>query len=305
MKPVIISAVIILNITMNSIVIAVIAKYPQLREDRTALFMLSLTLSDLAAGCTYMPISAALCSNATPHVRNMHVYLPKIHEICMTWFSFCSLHSLCWVTVSKMVAILKPFRYEQLFTRKRCYAIIACIWSTGALIGLARSRSFVSWNLTACSSYVTTLPENSKFLEVGLLLFIVFPVITIVYATARIIIVIIRVHYQITMQVNSIGGQSVVTGNSGSLTMQSIRSGRNVLVICAGILVLAMPFTAYALARIMGLETELPYWYTFVAPWIMMCNSFVNSILYLILFRSVRKRTMEMFTDIFQLCCFQ
>ena len=38
-KPVIISAVIMLNITLNIIVIALIVKYPQLRENRATLFM--------------------------------------------------------------------------------------------------------------------------------------------------------------------------------------------------------------------------------------------------------------------------
>ena len=42
-KPVIVSAMIILNITLNVTVIVVIVKYPQLREDRTTLFMLSLS----------------------------------------------------------------------------------------------------------------------------------------------------------------------------------------------------------------------------------------------------------------------
>ena len=57
---------------------AVIVKYPQLWEDCTTVFMFSLTLSDLACGCTAMPISAAVCSSATPNVRNMSRYLPKI-----------------------------------------------------------------------------------------------------------------------------------------------------------------------------------------------------------------------------------
>ena len=48
MKPVIISAVVVINVILNVLVIAVIARYPQLREDRSALFALSLTLSDLA-----------------------------------------------------------------------------------------------------------------------------------------------------------------------------------------------------------------------------------------------------------------
>ena len=35
LKPVIISAVIVMNISLNTIVIAVIVRHPQLREDRT------------------------------------------------------------------------------------------------------------------------------------------------------------------------------------------------------------------------------------------------------------------------------
>ena len=123
-KPVIISAVIIMNITLNSIVIAVITKYPQLREDRTTLFMFSLTIWDFAAGCTCMPISAALCSELTPHTRNMLRHLPKVQAVGMTWFAFISLHSLCWMTLFKMAAILKPFRCEQLLTRHHCCRLV-------------------------------------------------------------------------------------------------------------------------------------------------------------------------------------
>ena len=63
-KTPVICVIIILNVIMNSLVIAVIARYPQLREDRTTLFMFSLSVSDLAVGCTFMPITAALCSGA-------------------------------------------------------------------------------------------------------------------------------------------------------------------------------------------------------------------------------------------------
>ena len=83
-KALVISVVIILNITLNVLAIAVIVRYPQLREDRTTLFIFSMTLSDLANGCTAMPISAALCSGATPNVRNMVHYLSKIQAVFST-----------------------------------------------------------------------------------------------------------------------------------------------------------------------------------------------------------------------------
>ena len=44
-KTVIISAVIVLNISMNCLVIAVIARYPAMREDRTTMFVVGLSIS--------------------------------------------------------------------------------------------------------------------------------------------------------------------------------------------------------------------------------------------------------------------
>ena len=60
----IISVVIIPNVTLNVIVVAIIVKYPHLREDLTTLFMLSLTLSDFVIAYAVMPIIAAVCSKA-------------------------------------------------------------------------------------------------------------------------------------------------------------------------------------------------------------------------------------------------
>ena len=97
-KPVIISAVMVMNMN-HGLVIAVITKYPQLREDRTTLFIFSLTLSGLANGGTAMPISAAVCSNASPNVSNMLMYVPRVLQVCSIWVSYTSVHSLCWVTV--------------------------------------------------------------------------------------------------------------------------------------------------------------------------------------------------------------
>ena len=74
-KAMIISVMFIFNMMPNVNVIAVIIKYP---EDRTTLGS--------------MP--------------------PKIHKLCTVLFLFTSVHSLCWVTVCKMVAMKKPLQYE-------------------------------------------------------------------------------------------------------------------------------------------------------------------------------------------------
>ena len=301
-KPVVISAVCILNITLNLFLIAVICRYAQLREDRTMLFVLSVTLSDLAQGCTAMPVSAAVCSNATPNVRNMLRYLPRINELCFVWFGLISIHSLCWVTVCKMVAITKPLRYEQLFTRTRCYLIITGIWLSGAVYAAALSPWIVSWDLDVCVYYipVETLPTYAvAFLLIGFAFGLTAPLALIVYANVRIFVIIVRTHRQIAAQANSIGGHIPFVGNIPSLTSRSIRSGRNVLILCLTYLFLTIPAFVTMVATIaMGANYDWPASVKFLSIWTMLCNTFLNSLLCVTLFRTVRSKALNMLKDV-------
>ena len=111
-KSAVICVIIVLNVILNSLVIAVIIRYPQLREDRTTLFMFSLSVSDLAAGCTFMPISAVLCSGKLQGVIDDVGFLQKAHAFAMWWFGYNSIHSLCWLTISKAIVILIPFKVD-------------------------------------------------------------------------------------------------------------------------------------------------------------------------------------------------
>ena len=305
-KPVIISVMIILNITLNIIVIAVIVKYPQLREDRTTLFVLSLTFSDLATGCTVMPISAAVCSKASPNVRNMLRYLPMIQQMCTVSFVFTSMHSLCWVTVCKMVAITKPLRYEQILSRRRCCIIIAGIWVSGAVMATALSPRVASWNIDTCMYGIRStskLPTDIATLVIfHITVELILPLSVIVYATATIFRVIVRTHRQIAAQTNSIGGHIDFVGNIPSLTSKSIRSGRNILIICLAYVVLTIPVAIYLTAASVGEADDVPPFFQFVAVWIVFCNSFVNSFLYLFLFRYVRSKAKDMFRNAC-ICC--
>ena len=86
-RTVALSLLIITNITLSVLLIVVFTRYPQLREDRTAVCMFSMALSDLANGFTTMPISATLCSRVTPNVRSMTDYLPQIHAAFSAWFN--------------------------------------------------------------------------------------------------------------------------------------------------------------------------------------------------------------------------
>ena len=296
-KPVIISAVIVLNIIMNCLVIAVIARYPALREDRTALFICSLCVSDLAGGITAMPISAALCSRATPTVRLSTRYLPEIQMFCLWWFGFNSLHSLSWVALSKMVAILKPFRYEQLLTRNRCYGIIVFNWVVGAVLAAAKFTIDVTWNTSICTFRVPANNKQASRLIISTyVVTVVIPGITLIVATVMMLIVVLRTHKQICAQVMSIGGGGGAI-NTGLVTLQTIRSAKNILIICFVSIALNIPLLTFAVLRHAIYNQQIARVFSFSAAWLYNCNSFMNSFLYLILYRSVRKKIVRMFTD--------
>ena len=301
-KPALIGAVITMNIALNTLVIVVIAKFPQLREDRTALFIFSLALSDLGCGCTAMPISATVCSRATPQAREDTRYLPIMHELFINWFTTTSLYSLCCVSVCKMIAITRPFTYEQLLTRNRCYAIIVCIWLIGAILSASLSHAVVGWDMNVCLYRIPVDAVDSSAFAVILFVGWVVPVGGVLYANSRIFCVIIRTHLQIRAQVSSISGDDSTVDNSASMTLQMIRSGGNVLTLCLALLLLTVPVIISSIASVNGSRSSLPYWYEFVAAWSYMCNTFMNSFLYIMLFRSVRQKTGKMFADLFEKC---
>ena len=301
-KPIVISIMIVLNITLNGLTIAVIARYPQLRDDRTTLFMFSLTLSDLANGCTAMPISAALCSSATPSVRHETNVLPRIESFASVWFSVTSMHSLCWLTLCKMVAITNPLRYEEILTRNRCYFIICGLWLTGALSGGTIAYYVESWRFDTCAYNVTISKGNVGLLSVVFIIALLCPVVCLVYSTTRIFRAILRTHRQIAAQEISIGGESNHVATNPSLTLKSVRSGRNVLIVCSTLVVLTGPFIFQSVVKLMDLKDVLPSWYKFGATWVYLSNTFVNSFVYIIVFRSVRGKTAELLRSMCRFC---
>ena len=288
----------VLDIVTNSIVIAVIIKYPQLREDRTNLFMLSLMISDILYGTLVMPISAVLCSSASQSVLAVMPYLVNVHMVCVRWLATTSLNSLSWVTMCKMIAITKPFVYDRHLNNYRCCIILALIWSIGFLIGIATLRVDINWNHSFCLSRISANSAADSITTLSFLTGITIPVILIVYGTGKIFLVIVRTHKEITSQVQSISGGQDTCGQPTSATLQSIRSGKNVLIICASIVVMLMPTIIYDMHNSISGDVDDLNLFRFLMMWIAPCNTVVNSILFVFLFRSVRNKTGEMMKGI-------
>ena len=151
-------------------------------------------------------------------------------------FMFTSMHSLCWVTVCKMVAITKPLRYEQILTRRHCCSILGGVWVSGAVMTTALSPRVSNWILDTCMYGLPTASKRPTNFPVLIIFYrivnVVLPLSVIVYATGTLFRVIHRTHRQIAAQTISIGGHIHFIGNITCLTSKSNRSGRNILIIC-------------------------------------------------------------------------
>ena len=300
-KPAIIVVITVLNLALNSLVIAVIVKHPQLREDRTTLFMLSLALSDLAIGCTTMPISALVCSDMFPTVRKEVRHLPRIQAFISAWFLTVSTNSLCWMTLCKMLAITNPLRIETILNRQRCYYIITGIWLSGFVVACTFCIRESSWKLETCvyDIHVTpTLPSDTvAVLILGVTIGLLIPQIVIAYSTVKIWNAILQTHRQIAALSSSIGGRIGVYRNTPTMTLKSIHSGRNVLIICLMYFILTIPAGVYAIAVMLRTEDSLPTFFHFLSIWLLFSNTFINSLFYVVLFKCIRRKTIEILKD--------
>ena len=125
----------------------------------------------------------------------------------------------------------------------------------------------------------------------------VTPIILIVYGTTKIFMVIVRTHQQITSQVQSMGGEQGTGEHTTSATLQSIRSGRNVLIICASIVLLLLPTVAYDATTSVTGKTDEVYLIQFFVMWNAPWATVINSILFVFLYRYVREKTSEMIKE--------
>ena len=296
-RPAIIGAEIILNLTVNTLVIVVLTRYSQLREDRTALFVLSQSVADLANGCIAMPMGAAICSRATSSILDETRYLPNINVLAFWWFGVVSFYSLCWMTMSKAVAIIMPFRSEQILSRRRCHIIIVMTWVISFILAATTFNVDFTWNTSVCTYRYSNDPTFGIFILSYFVAAAIVPRCLLVYGTFRIFMVILRTHRQVMAQAQSI---SVVGGGAtqpGAVTAQAIRSSVGILVICLVSIVLTTPIFIFQLIR-NTINTQFPDGFPFFAIWLFQLNTIMNSLLYLVMCRSVRIKTGKMLREL-------
>ena len=165
-----------LDLVTSSIVIAVMVKYPQLREDRTNLFMFSLMVSDISYGITVIPLCGLMCTDAGNYLGDLIPVLPNIQMVFGRMLAATSFNSLAWVTLCKTIAITKPFVYERYLSTTRCYVIIALIWVFSFIVGIVSLRVDVTWSPIVCKPRINRSSAGDAITEFSFLTSIAIPV---------------------------------------------------------------------------------------------------------------------------------
>ena len=278
-KTVIICTVIVLNIIMNCLVIAVIVRYPALREDRTTLFVFSLCVSDLALGCTALPISAAFCSSASTTLRLTARHVPGIQMFFFWWFAFNSLHSLSWVALSKLVALLKPLRYEQLLSWNRCYGIIVFNWVVGAALAATTFTIVPTWDTVICAyRYQEDNVHASMLILFTYVLTAAIPGGALIFATFRMLKIVVHTHRDIIDQMQMVAAGTGTDAYKTQLaTMQAIRSAKNILVICFASMTLGVPLLIFGVLHYAAQTQPSSKGFDFSAVWLTVIHSLTVS----------------------------
>ena len=281
------------NIMSNSLVISVLLRFPQLREDRNALFILSMSCSDLGSGLFNILLSAGLCFTASPFLLREYPYLATIVGFAMWWFTCVSMYSLCWLILSKNVAIAMPFRSDELLSRKRCHIINGLTWLVGFCLSAVLLSEDLTWGEGICSFDFPTDSAYNLYYTLISLITLFLPRVLLTWGTVRIMIIVMRTHRQISAQEFSVVDEEAATTISGTLTAKTLRSSINIIVICLVSIILSTPVAKY-IFHLNITAYQLPSLYGFVCIWMFQLNTVANGVLYLILFRSVRKRTSAM-----------
>ena len=118
----------------NAVVLWLFYKNESLRTISNR-FLASLCVADFLVGLMVDPMYIAIKVLAQP--RKATILLKANH---MMWIhsTAATVFNLCCVSVDRFIAIRFPFRYHDIITKQRCYAVIIIVWLISLLLPFSR-----------------------------------------------------------------------------------------------------------------------------------------------------------------------
>ena len=118
----------------NAVVLWLFFKNESLRTISNG-FLASLCVADFLAGLVVDPMYIAV--RVLPQPRKGSI-LAKVIQMVWIHTTAATVFNLCCVSVDRFIAIRFPFRYQDIITKKRCYAVIIMVWLISLFLPFSR-----------------------------------------------------------------------------------------------------------------------------------------------------------------------
>ena len=118
----------------NAVVLWLFYKNKSLRTISNT-FLASLCVADFLAGLVVDPVYIAIRVFAQPRYGSI---LFKVINMVWIHSTAATVFNLCCVSVDRFIAIRFPFRYQDIITKQRCYAVIIMVWLISLFLPFSR-----------------------------------------------------------------------------------------------------------------------------------------------------------------------
>ena len=119
----------------NAVVLGLFYKNESLRTISNR-FLASMCVADFLAGLVVDPMYIAIKVFAQPRKGSI---LRKVIEMVWIHSTAATVFNLCCVSVDRFIAIRFPLRYQDIITKKRCYAVIKMVWLISLFLPFSRT----------------------------------------------------------------------------------------------------------------------------------------------------------------------
>ena len=206
-----------------------------------------------------------------------------------------SIWSLAFVSVDRYLAILKPLRYNVLMTPTRCRAFLSFLWLMAFLtffMPLPTKSNFIYYQYSPAELMCGLYWEYPWFCVVTAVYIPVLAGTTLLFTTIRI------ARTVVAMQANVAPAPNPTTNPSGKVQKVSGKDLKavKVLVITAGMYFLAWgPYVVEVVLISFVPWLVVPDLVRFITIWLANSNSFMNVIIYSVMYSGFRKNCVWVF----------
>ena len=253
----------------NTLIIYVVLKYKKLRNPSN-LLLGSLSITDFLVGLIVQPLSVV---RRTLNIHSIHICIIRL---LFSFFGFlcsgASLINISLISVDRCLAILFPFRYEELAENRKYCCIIATTW--------------MAWALTNVLYKLKVLSLSKFFIGVITIYGITITIVIISYSLIHRVILRLR---RKTLPIQTINEQ-----NRKKKQLKHHHMAKTVAITIGVLLICYLPKLTVALIRItVGVSANLVNIGDAWADMFVLVNSSLNPLIYCYRMKDIRQAMLD------------